>query len=29
MNLPDSMDKNVLGDYLQSIHYTDKHIGNF
>ncbi|RXM73347.1 LTA synthase family protein [Clostridium tetani] len=29
MKLSDTMDKNVLGDYLQSIHYTDKHIGNF
>lgn len=29
MKLPNSMDKNILGDYLQSVHYTDKHIGNF
>ncbi|MEW9094084.1 MAG: LTA synthase family protein [Clostridiaceae bacterium] len=29
MKLPAEMDSNVLGDYFQSIHYTDKHLGKF
>ena len=29
MNLSNSTEKNILGDYFQSVHYTDKHIGSF
>ncbi|MBU5485692.1 LTA synthase family protein [Clostridium sp. MSJ-11] len=29
MKLPEEMDNNILGDYFQSIHYTDKHLGKF
>lgn len=29
MKLTESIDKSVVGDYFQSIHYTDKHLGNF
>lgn len=29
MKLDNGFDKNILGDYFQSIHYTDKAIGNF
>ncbi|MDP4145135.1 MAG: LTA synthase family protein [Bacillota bacterium] len=29
MKLDNGFDKNILGDYFQSIHYTDKEIGNF
>ncbi|WP_315121546.1 LTA synthase family protein [uncultured Clostridium sp.] len=29
MKLSAEMDSNILGDYFQSIHYTDKHLGKF
>lgn len=29
MKLTENIDKTVVGDYFQSIHYTDKHLGNF
>lgn len=29
LNLSDDIENSILGDYLESIHYTDKAIGNF
>ena len=29
LKLPESLDKSVMGDYLQSVNYTDRMIGNF
>ncbi|MBC2397145.1 LTA synthase family protein [Clostridium tetanomorphum] len=29
MKLTDNIDKSIIGDYFQSIYYTDKHLGKF